>query len=106
EWLTPEFVRNLVDQALNCESCSRPGHPTIRTHRSLVRGNGVGVELQMADAIRPRQIARRHARFLKSARRPQGVGAGIDVDVSLDAEKRAIPIRRNGQIVGVVAGMD
>src|SRR5262249_50929729 len=62
EWLTAEFACNLVDQAFNCKSCSRPGHPTVGTHRSLVRGNGVGVELQMADAIRPRQIARRHAR--------------------------------------------
>ena len=106
EWLAPQFPCNLVDQAFECKSCSRASHPAIGTHGGLVRGDGVGVEFQMADAIRPRQIARGHASFLKSARRPQGVGAGIDVDLSLDAEKRAIPVSRNGQVVGVISGVD
>src|SRR5262249_35012226 len=70
EWLTVEFARDLVDQALKCKRCSWAGHPTVRTHRSFVRGNGVGVEFQMADAIGPRQITRGHTGFLESARRP------------------------------------
>src|SRR5262249_18550826 len=42
KWLTPQFACNFVDQAFNRKRCAWPGHPTIRTHRSLVRGNGVG----------------------------------------------------------------
>ena len=84
ERLALEFACNFVDKALDRKGCSRPGNAAIRTHRSLVGGNRVGIELQVADAIGPRQIAGRHARFLESARRPQGVGAGIDVDVAFN----------------------
>ena len=57
----------------------------------------------MAHAIGPGQVARRHAGFLKSARGPQRVSAGIDVDVAFDPQKRTVALGANRQVVGVVA---
>src|SRR5262245_40943655 len=103
ERLAPKLARDLVDQPLDCKGCARPRDAATRAHGSLVGGDGVSVELQVPDAIGAGQIARRHARFLKGARRPQGVSAGIDVDIAFDPQKRAVTIGRYDQVVGVVA---
>src|SRR6516162_2402614 len=70
EWLAFELACDLVHQAFECKGCSRPRHSSIGAHWSFVGGNGMGIEPQMAHAIRPGQIAGRHACFLKGARGP------------------------------------
>ena len=66
ERLAAELARDLVDQPLDREARAWPRHAAIGAHRRLVGRDRVGVELQMADAIGPGQVARRHARFLKA----------------------------------------
>ena len=105
ERLAAEFAGDLVNETFDREGRPWPRHATIRAHRRLVGGDGVGVELQMANAIGPGQVARRHARFLKCSGRPQRVSAGVDIDVALDAKKRTVALGANGEIISVVTGM-
>ena len=60
----------------------------------------------MADAIGPGQIARGHAGFHEGAGRPQRIGAGVDIDLAVDAEQRAVAVGGDDEVVGVVAGVD
>ena len=57
----------------------------------------------MPDAVRTGQVARGHARFPEGPGRPQRIGAGVDVDVPLDAEQRAVAAGRQREVVIVVA---
>ena len=106
ERLAAELAGDLVDQPLDGEARARPRDAAVGTHRRLVGGDRIGLQAEMADAIRPGEIARRHARFHERARRPQRIGAGVDVDVALDAEQRAVPVGGDRQVVEVVAGVN
>ena len=87
EGLSLQLERHLIDQSFDCKRRAGSCDAAVRPVRRLVSGDGVGVELQVPDAIGPGQVARGHARLLERAGGPQRIGAGIDVDIAFEPEQ-------------------
>ncbi len=86
-------MSDLVNETFDREKVALARHATIRAHRRLVGGDGVGAELQIANAVQAaRSGCATPCSLPEMLGQPQHVSAGVDIDVALDAEKRTVTL--------------